>query len=106
MWFVWATGEVHIGLWWVNLQEKVHSDELGVDYRIILYYTLNSSAGNVWTRLIWLRVGTDDGIDKKCTLLGCYSAGSANFLLTFEDNLLAPSSGGFLTPEDWTDMLS
>jgi hypothetical protein len=106
MWLVWATGEMHIGLWWGNLKESVCLDELGVDYRMILYYISNSSTGNVWTGLIWLRIGTGDGIVKKCALLGYYSASSANFLLTFRDNLSVSSSGGFLTPEDRTDMLS
>lgn len=37
MWLVWATGEVHIGLWWGNLRERVYFDELDVDVTMILY---------------------------------------------------------------------
>jgi len=52
---------------------------------------------------MWLRVGTNDGTDKKCVLLGHYSASSGNFFQMFRDDLSIPSSGGFLTPEDGTD---
>jgi hypothetical protein len=32
---VWGTGEVHTAFWWGNLRERDHSEELGVDGRII-----------------------------------------------------------------------
>jgi len=32
-------------------------------------------------------------VEQTCTLLGCYTVGSGNFLMTFWDNLLVPSSG-------------
>jgi hypothetical protein len=32
-------------------------------------------------------------VDETCTLLGCYAASGGNCLLTFRDNLSAPSSG-------------
>jgi len=33
---VWETGEVHTGFWWENLRERDHSEDLGIDGRIIL----------------------------------------------------------------------
>jgi len=32
-------------------------------------------------------------VDQNCALLGYYAASSSNLVLTFRDNLLAPSSG-------------
>jgi hypothetical protein len=36
MWYVWETGEVHIGFWWGGLREGDHLEDLGLDGRIIL----------------------------------------------------------------------
>jgi hypothetical protein len=36
MWHVRETGEVHTGVWWGNLRERAHFEELGVDWSIIL----------------------------------------------------------------------
>ena len=33
---VWNTKDLHTGLWWVNLTERVHLEDLGVDGRMIL----------------------------------------------------------------------
>jgi hypothetical protein len=35
MWHVWGRGEVHTDFWWGNLRKEDHSDDLGVDERII-----------------------------------------------------------------------
>jgi hypothetical protein len=35
MWYVWEIGEVHTGIWWGNLLERSHLEDLGVDERII-----------------------------------------------------------------------
>ena len=37
---VWGRGGMHIGFWWGNLREREHSEDLGVDGRIILERTL------------------------------------------------------------------
>jgi hypothetical protein len=36
MWHVWETGEVHAGYWWVDLNERDHLEDLGIDGMIIL----------------------------------------------------------------------
>jgi hypothetical protein len=33
---LWETGEVHIGVWWEDLRERVHLEDTGVYVRIIL----------------------------------------------------------------------
>jgi len=33
-------GDVYTGLWWVNLRERDHLEDLGVEGRIILRWTL------------------------------------------------------------------
>jgi len=49
-------------------------------------------------------------VTENCALLGCYAVHNGNFLLTFWDNLLVPSSGfknqEFLNPGDGTNKLS
>jgi hypothetical protein len=39
-----------------------HLEVLGVDCRIILKWILNKSVRRLWTRLIWLRIGTRHGL--------------------------------------------
>ena len=34
MWHVWGTGDVHTGVWWGDLREGDHFEDLGVDGRI------------------------------------------------------------------------
>jgi hypothetical protein len=46
----------------VNLKGKYHSDELGVDGRMILDWILGKQGGKVWTGFIWLRIGTSGGV--------------------------------------------
>jgi hypothetical protein len=38
-------------------------------------------------------------IDKNCSVMGYYAAGSGNFIPTFQDNLSMPSSG-FKSPKE------
>ena len=61
MWHVWGTGEVHMGVWWGDLTEEAHLEDLGVDGRIILKCMFKKWEGEAWTRLIWLRIGRGGG---------------------------------------------
>jgi hypothetical protein len=46
-----------------NLRERDHLKDQGVDGRIILKWILEQwNWGGAWTRSIWLRIGTGDGL--------------------------------------------
>jgi hypothetical protein len=51
-------GEMHTGFWWGNLRERDHSEDPGVDGRIILRWIFWKLDVSVWTGLVWLRLGT------------------------------------------------
>jgi hypothetical protein len=56
MWHVWEIGEVHAGIWWVNVKVRNHLEDLGVDGKLILKWVSNESFGRAWIRLIWLKL--------------------------------------------------
>jgi hypothetical protein len=39
-----------------NLKERDHSEDLGVDEKMILEWILEKYGGKVWTGCIWLRI--------------------------------------------------
>ena len=41
--------------------ETDHFEELGLDVRIILKLVFKKGVGELWTGLIWLRIGTSGG---------------------------------------------
>ena len=43
---------------WGSLRERDHVEVLGIDKRIISIQILKKYDGRIWTRLIWLRIGT------------------------------------------------
>jgi hypothetical protein len=49
-------------VWLESLKGKDHSEELGVDGRIILQSVLEKKGGKVWNGFIWLRIGTSSGL--------------------------------------------
>ena len=48
--------EVRTGFWWVNLRERNHLEDPGVDGVIILNRIFKQWNGNGWTGLIWPRL--------------------------------------------------
>ena len=47
-------------IWWENLRETYHLEDLGVDGRIILKFIFRKYQRRwKWTGLIWLRIGTN-----------------------------------------------
>jgi hypothetical protein len=41
---------------------KDHSEDLGVDGKILLQWILGKYGGKVWNGFIWLRIGTSGGL--------------------------------------------
>jgi hypothetical protein len=41
--------EMHAGFWWENLRERDHSENLGVDGRIILKWIVRKYVWRAWT---------------------------------------------------------
>ena len=47
MWHEWETGQVHTGFWSVDLRERFHLEDLGVDGRMILNGLSRSGIGGM-----------------------------------------------------------
>jgi hypothetical protein len=45
-----------------NLKGRDHSEDLGVDGRIILELILGKQGGNLWSGFIWLRIESSGGL--------------------------------------------
>jgi hypothetical protein len=45
-------GEVNTGIWWENLKEKDHLEDLGIDVRIILRWISMKWDVGAWTGLM------------------------------------------------------
>jgi len=54
---LWRRGEVHTGVWWVNLGERDHLEDPGIDRGIILKLIFKQWNG-AWIGMIWVRIGT------------------------------------------------
>jgi hypothetical protein len=44
--------------WLESVKGRDHSEELGVDGKILLAWILGKQGGKVWTGFVWLRIGT------------------------------------------------
>jgi hypothetical protein len=49
--------EVYAEFWWVDLRERNHLEDLGIDERIILKLIFNKGDGKPLSGLTWLRTG-------------------------------------------------
>ena len=54
-------GEVYTGFRWVNLKEKDHLEDPGLDGNIILRWMFRKWDVRAWTGSSWLRIGTGGG---------------------------------------------
>jgi hypothetical protein len=61
MWHVWETGKVYKGIWWGDLREGDHLEDLGVDKRLIPKWIFKKWDGEARTGLICVRIGTGGG---------------------------------------------
>jgi hypothetical protein len=57
-----GTGEVHTGIWWGDLREIDHLEDLSNDGRTTLKWIFKKWDGRPGTGLIWLRIGTVCGL--------------------------------------------
>ena len=53
--------QVHAGFWRVNLRERSHLGDPGIDKRIILRWIFRKWDVGAWTRSRWLRTRTGSG---------------------------------------------
>jgi hypothetical protein len=53
---------MHIQFWFENLKGRNHSEDLGVEGRIILEWILGECGGKVWPGFMWLNIGTSGGL--------------------------------------------
>jgi hypothetical protein len=49
---------IHIGFWRESQKERDHSEDPDVS-RIIIRWCLEKYHGELWTGIIWLRIGTE-----------------------------------------------
>jgi hypothetical protein len=62
MWHAWERREKCTRFWWEIPKEKYHSEDQGIDGRILSECTLKRLAGEMWIGFDWLRLGTVGGL--------------------------------------------
>jgi hypothetical protein len=61
MWYVWETEEVHTRFWLGDVRKRACFEDIGVDGKIILKWIVQKWNEELWTGLIWLRIGKGGG---------------------------------------------
>jgi len=61
MWHAWEIRDVCTRLWWGDLKERHHFEDLGIDGRLIIKLMFKKYDGGPWTGLIWPRIGKCGG---------------------------------------------
>jgi len=51
---------MHTVFWLENLKGRDHSEDLGVDGRVILEWISEKYGGKVWTGFMWFRIEAND----------------------------------------------
>jgi hypothetical protein len=59
---VWVRGGAYTGFWWVDLSERDHLGDPGVDERIILRWIFRKLDVGVWTGSNLFRIETGGGL--------------------------------------------
>jgi hypothetical protein len=49
---------MHTEFWWENLKQRDHYEDLDIDRRVILKWSLRAKDRMVWTSYMWLRTQT------------------------------------------------
>ena len=52
---------MYTGFWWGNLKERDHLEDPDEDVKIILRWIFRKWDIRLWSRSIWLGIGTDGG---------------------------------------------
>jgi hypothetical protein len=55
-------GELHTGFWRGDLRERYHLEDLSVDGIVTIKWILKKWNSGALTSLLWLRIGTEDGL--------------------------------------------
>jgi len=50
---------MYTGIWWGDLMEQAHLEEIGIDGTIIKKLIFKKWDGEAWTGLLWLWIGKD-----------------------------------------------
>ena len=91
MWHAWGRGKVRTGFWWGNLRERDHSEDLGLDGRIIIKWTFKN-----WGReMDWIDVAQnrDRWLASVNAVMNLrVPSNSGNFFIRGPVSLLAPWS--------------
>jgi hypothetical protein len=62
MWHAWERTEMCTRFWWEIPKEKDHSEDQGIDGRILSEWILQRLAGEMWIGFDWLRIGSVRGL--------------------------------------------